>query len=416
MAVAIANTTKSGGAPSNGAYSISVARASGEGLLVGVHYEFNGGSTADTITSVVWDSAGDNQSFTHVLTQQQTYAVDDVHPRWLAVYVLAAPTSAKTGNITVTFSGSNNNSAAVIVRHITGHDTAAMISNSAKRFEADMPANDLPITVNSATGELVVAFAAARNEVGYFSAGDTSDYSEQAAFDSSRSIISGSKAGASSVTATFDYAEVTHYDNALVAVSITPADASATITLTPDPASVQVGGTRTFTATRSAPAGAGGVTYNLTSSDTGKATVPATATILEGNSSITFNATGVAAGSTTITATNAADSGETDSVTLTVTALTKKLKLLAHADAQGDSGVAGAVWSAPAGSNITGPTKYGEFTGATFEAALEGGKAVLKVPVADFGGSALTTSDTPVALVRNATNTTGIISCTVIEE
>ncbi len=113
---------------------------------------------------------------------------------------------------------------------------------------------------------------------------------------------------------------------------------------------------------------------------------------------------------------SANDSSIVTSAQFTTDALTKKLKLLAHADAQGDSGVAGAVWSAPAGSNITGPTKYGEFTGATFEAALEGGKAVLKVPVADFGGSALTTSDTPVALVRNATNTTGIISCTVIEE
>lgn len=110
------------------------------------------------------------------------------------------------------------------------------------------------------------------------------------------------------------------------------------------------------------------------------------------------------------------DSNIVTSAQFTTTALTKKLKLLAHADAQGDTGVAGAVWEAPTGSDITGPNKYGEFTGKTFEASLEGGKAVLKVPVADFGGSALTTSDTPVALVRNATNTTGIISCTVIEE
>lgn len=113
---------------------------------------------------------------------------------------------------------------------------------------------------------------------------------------------------------------------------------------------------------------------------------------------------------------SANDSNIVTSAQFTTNALTKKLKLLAHADAQGDSGVAGVVFDAPTGSNITGPNKIGEFTGKTFEASLEGGKAVLKVPVADFGGSALTTLDTPVALVRNATNTTGIISCTVIEE
>jgi hypothetical protein len=190
----------------------------------------------------------------------------------------------------------------------------------------------------------------------------------------------------------------------------------ATITLTPDPASVQVGSARTFTATRSAPAGAGGVTYNVSSDNPAVATVPTPQSLTESDSDLTFDATGVSVGTANITITNAADSSETDTVALTVTALTKKLKLLAHADAQGDSGVAGVVFDAPTGSNITGPNKIGEFTGKTFEASLEGGKAVLKVPVADFGGSALTTSDTPVALVRNATNTTGIISCTVIEE
>lgn len=99
-------------------------------------------------------------------------------------------------------------------------------------------------------------------------------------------------------------------------------EASApSIVLTPDPTTVVAGGTRTFTITRSVAAGVGGVTYNLLSSNTGVATVPATATILEGNTSITFNATGVSAGSATISATNAADSGETDSAALTVSAV-----------------------------------------------------------------------------------------------
>lgn len=96
-------------------------------------------------------------------------------------------------------------------------------------------------------------------------------------------------------------------------------------------------------------------------------------------------------------------------------AAVKKLKLLLHPDAQGDGSIAGAVFATPSGGDITG-AKIGEFTGKTFEATLESGQAVLKVPVADFGGGSLTTSDTPVAIVRNSTDTSGVIAGTVIEE
>jgi hypothetical protein len=96
-------------------------------------------------------------------------------------------------------------------------------------------------------------------------------------------------------------------------------------------------------------------------------------------------------------------------------ALVTKLKLLAHSSAASATGVEGEVFAAPTGGEITG-TKYGYFSGATFEASLEGVNAVLKVAVADFGGEALTTSDTPTALVRNATLTTGAVVCSVIEE
>jgi hypothetical protein len=95
--------------------------------------------------------------------------------------------------------------------------------------------------------------------------------------------------------------------------------------------------------------------------------------------------------------------------------LTKYLKLLAHSSAASASSIAGAVFSEPAGSDIAGD-KIGEFTGGAFGSLLEGGQAVLKVAVTEFGGTALTTSDAPVALVRNTSNTTGIVSCTVIEE
>lgn len=101
------------------------------------------------------------------------------------------------------------------------------------------------------------------------------------------------------------------------------------------------------------------------------------------------------------------------------TGLTRKLKLLAHADAQSKTGVQGVVFEAPTGGNLTGD-KIGEFTGRTFEATLESGEAVLKVPVADFGGSALTTSDTPRVEIRyddsGTIKGTAIVPATVIEE
>jgi hypothetical protein len=99
-----------------------------------------------------------------------------------------------------------------------------------------------------------------------------------------------------------------------------------------------------------------------------------------------------------------------------VTTLVKKLKVLVHPDAASASAVEGIVWAA---GGIAG-AEYGEFTGKTFEATTEGSgdaeRAVLLVPVADFGGGALNPDDVVPCLVRNATYTTGIITGTVIEE
>ncbi len=89
------------------------------------------------------------------------------------------------------------------------------------------------------------------------------------------------------------------------------------------------------------------------------------------------------------------------------------LKGLVHPSAQGVTSVSGVVFNAPSGGDITG-TKIGEFTGEAFESALEGGQAVILVPVGSFGGEALSTSSTPVALFRTSTSTTGIVSCTVV--
>lgn len=316
MAVVIANTTNGNAAQSSGTLNISVTRASGEGLLLGIVYGYSFGAP-DTISSVVWDAAGDNQALVHVDTQQM-----GVENRSLSVYALAAPTSAKTGNITITFSGSSNDISAYFVRHITGHDTSAMISASAKHYEPTPTANEFPITVTSATGELVVAFCSARYEPEWVAVGDFSANGlEQVSSQSSLTLLSGSKPGAASVSGYFEcLASVDNYDNAVIAVSISPSGgASATITLT-DPVAVVTGSTATCTITRNT-AASGTITYNLTSSATGVATVPATATISDGQTTGSFNITGVSAGSSTITATNASDSGETDTATANVSAL-----------------------------------------------------------------------------------------------
>lgn len=116
-----------------------------------------------------------------------------------------------------------------------------------------------------------------------------------------------------------------------------------------------------------------------------------------------------------VASTNAnGDSAWVETATFTTTNTVKKLKLKIDASAAGATGISGVVWAAQVGA-IAG-AEIGEFTGQAFEVALEGGQAVLKVPVSAFGGGSLTVSDTPVALVRNATNTSGIVSCTVIEE
>lgn len=88
------------------------------------------------------------------------------------------------------------------------------------------------------------------------------------------------------------------------------------------------------------------------------------------------------------------------------------LKLLAEASAASAASIEGVVL------NSTRDTVIGEFSGQAFEAALEGGEAVLLVPVTDItpDGSMLTVSDTPLVFAYNATQSIiGPGSATVIE-
>lgn len=121
---------------------------------------------------------------------------------------------------------------------------------------------------------------------------------------------------------------------------------SASVALTPDPATVANGSAKTFLLTRSLPAPVGGVTYNLLSSAPGVATVPATKVLAQGQTETTFDATSVSAGSTDISATNAADSGETDTVALTVLSAIKGVRVQLHDAAVEQASLSGlsALW------------------------------------------------------------------------
>jgi hypothetical protein len=228
MAVAIANTTYSASAGGTATSNISTVRASGQGLLIGVFREYTLGSTVDTISSVVWDSAGDNQSFTLIDAQQEFEDAVGMS-RYLAVYYLAAPTTAKTANITVTFSGSaNHDNVAFIVRHITGHDTSSMIRGSVKdghKFSSSIPITD---TITSAAGDLCVDFMSVRVNTTEFSADSPqADISENATNISSRTLNSSSKAGATSVTMSWTSTNATAFSSAHIVVSVQPGAAAS---------------------------------------------------------------------------------------------------------------------------------------------------------------------------------------------
>jgi hypothetical protein len=223
MAVAVANTTFATSAGGATTAVVSVVRAAGEGLLVAVFREYTLGSTVDTISSVVWDAAGDNQALTLVHEQQEALSAS----RYLAVYDLAAPSSVKTGNVTVTFSGTaNHDNDAILVRHITGHDTSAMLRGAAEFSQDFYDANPMSDSIASASGDLVIDFMSCRLGTADFAAnGSQGNVSENATNIASRSLSSSSKAGGTSVAMawTTTATGATNWSSAHILVSVQPA-------------------------------------------------------------------------------------------------------------------------------------------------------------------------------------------------
>lgn len=134
---------------------------------------------------------------------------------------------------------------------------------------------------------------------------------------------------------------------------------------------------------------------------------------------IQTTATNISAGTVTKSGGGGAVNAAMIVALLPAASLTKKLKALVHSAAQSKTGVYGDVFNAPSDGGLAG-SRIGKFSGQAFSGTLESGEAVIKVPVADFGGTGLTTSDAPVAEFRyddaGTLKTTAIVPCTVIEE
>lgn len=241
MPVAIANTHFATSTGASTTATVSVTRAAGEGLIACVFRENTGGASVDTVSSVVWDAAGDNQSFTFIRTQQESSSAS----RYIGLYYLPAPTSVKTANVTVTFSGSTlHDNDAILVRRITGHDTASMIRGSAGfnqvTFNNVTPVSD---SLASAVGDLVIDFFSTRLGVAEQAAttgqGDISENTAQF----SRSVSSSSKAGAASTTIGWESTNATSFSQAHVILSVQPAAGDTTAPVLTSPTGVATGAT-----------------------------------------------------------------------------------------------------------------------------------------------------------------------------
>lgn len=249
MPATIANTYSNAVDNTSGTANCAITRAAGEGLLFGYWYDYDFGAPS-VISSAVWDPTGDNQALSLVALRQLELA-GALENRYFALYELKNPTSAKSGNVVIVHAGTTLSRGAFLCRNIIDFDPVAWITAFNSRTEANPLTNDLPNTVNSASGELGVFFGAMRNEVAYIAAGDLGGYSEQVVLAGSRSLFSGSKASVgSTVSGTFGYDDPgTNYDNALIAVSIAPGSGTApTISTQPTAQTVTAPAAATFTA------------------------------------------------------------------------------------------------------------------------------------------------------------------------
>lgn len=165
--------------------------------------------------------------------------------------------------------------------------------------------------------------------------------------------VTGVGLGAATITAS-----ATNYTSGTGTVQV-----NATVAFTPGSLSIVAGQTRNFTLTLSAPAPAGGVTLNTTSSTPATATVPASVSIAAGGTTATLVVTGVAAGTSVIQAGGANIPNVTANVTvlaalrITTTALTNGRVGTAYSQAlAATGGTAPFTWARTVGTLPAGLT------------------------------------------------------------
>lgn len=223
MAASVRTTTISPrAAPTAGVYdSADIVVASGDGIFVDIWYSYEWG-TADALSSLVWDAPTANETITVLQSQTMT-----ANSRFATAY-LPSPT-AKTGKIRATFAGTVNDACWMRVRHVIGHDTGAAAVGSSSRQETDIVANDLPITIAAAAGELVLYSNFVRNHPAYLDNGDLNNYQETQIGTSDLASVAGDKPGAASVSFLVGYTETSHFYNAIAAARVAAGAAPAPV-------------------------------------------------------------------------------------------------------------------------------------------------------------------------------------------
>lgn len=156
MAAIISRTTYQDFVTLAATNTVPLVRSAGEGLLLCLQTKTPFG-TLPTVSSVVWDAAGDNQAFTLVNSVPRDANGDQY---LFAVYYLPNPASAKTSAATVTFSNAPASSfVRSITRHITGHASALPVRASGVASTAISTSTPATNSVVSTNSDLIVDFA-----------------------------------------------------------------------------------------------------------------------------------------------------------------------------------------------------------------------------------------------------------------
>lgn len=270
---------------------------------------------------------------------------------------------------------------------------------------------------NSAPGSFSATDSTVKTTTVTFAAGDSSK---------TFTLYTSATAAASSITVTAHRAVVNGYDYSDQTITgVLYLDVYKVNGLTLNPTEVASGVTSTGTVTLSTPAPTGGVTVNLSSSDTTVATVPATMTIAAGSSTGTFTVTSVVVASkstATITATRTGLAGDSGSAVLTVDPVTLGLSVTPTTAIGGVSPypIATVALSAPAGAGglpltitLVNPIGSTIASIASTSVTVPQGSKTVSFPVTTYSVSTTQTATLTAAVTGSSTSISAPVTLTV---